>query len=104
VRAALTGDPQEVQDARARAAQAIARLQNIPIDQARSQVQQYEQQYHQAIDQARQQATEAAGVTAKAVSRAGLFGALALILGALAAWFGGRMGAVDRTLTYDDVR
>src|ERR671913_2130444 len=74
VRAALTGNQQQAQDARERAAQAIARAQNIPIEQARTQVQQYEQQYRQAADQAKQRSTEAADATAKAVSRGALFG------------------------------
>ncbi len=104
VRAFLTGDPQQAQEARERAAQAIAKAQNIPIEQARSQVQQYEQQYRQAMDQAKEQATRAAELTTKATSRAGLFGALALILGAIAAWMGGRMGAVDPTLTFAEHR
>jgi hypothetical protein len=34
-------------------------------------------------------ATEAADVAAKAISRGALFGLLALLLGALAGWFGG---------------
>ena len=66
---------------------------------ARTQVQQYEQQYRQTVDQAKQQATQAADTAAKAVSRAGLFGAISLLLGAVAGWFGGRMGAVEPTLT-----
>ena len=99
VRAALTGNQQQAQEARERAAQALARAQNIPIEQARTQVGQYEQQYRQAVDQARQQATEAADTAARAVSRGALFGSLGLILGALAAWFGGRAGAVEPTLT-----
>jgi hypothetical protein len=99
VRALLTGDPQQMQEARDRAAQALAKAQNIPVEQARGQVQQYEQQYRQAVDQATQQAMRAAEVTTSAVSRASLFGALALILGAIAAWFGGRMGAVDPMIT-----
>jgi hypothetical protein len=61
-------------------------------------VQEYEQQYRQTVDQARQRATEAADISAKAVSRGALFGAFALVLGAVAAWFGGRAGAVDPTV------
>src|SRR5919112_5650681 len=80
VRAALTGNQQQAQDARERAAQALARAQNIPIEQARTQVGQYEQQYRQTVDQARQQATEAADTAARAVSTAALLGALRLIL------------------------
>ena len=99
MRAALTGDQAQAADARERAAQAIAKAQNIPVEEARKQVQQYEQQYRQAVDQAKQQAAQAADTAAKAVSRAALFGAIGLILGALAGWFGGRMGAVDPTVT-----
>ncbi|KAB0268035.1 hypothetical protein [Microvirga brassicacearum] len=104
VRAALTGNPAQAQEARERAAQALARAQNIPIEQARSQVQLYEQQYRQRMDQVRQQATQAADVAAEAVSRGALFGSIALILGALAAWFGGRAGAGKPALTSGALR
>jgi hypothetical protein len=99
IRAAVTGDQGQAQDARERAAQALAQAQGVPVDQARSQVQQYEQQYREAADTARRQATAAADVAAQAVSTGALFGAIALLLGALAAWFGGRMGAIEPTLT-----
>jgi len=99
VRAALTGNEQQAAEARNRAAEAIARAQNIPVDQARTQVQQYEQQYRQAADQAKQQATEAADAASSAVSTGALLAALGLILGAVAAWFGGRMGTVEPTIT-----
>ncbi len=99
VRAALTGDQNQAQQARDRAAQALAQAQNIPIEQARTQVQQYEQQYRQAVETTKRQAAEAADVAASAVATGALFGAIALILGAIAAWFGGRMGAVEPTWT-----
>jgi len=99
VRAAVTGNEQQAAEARNRAAEALARAQNIPVDQARTQVQQYEQQYRQSVDQARQQATEAADAAASAVSTGALLAALGLILGAVAAWFGGRMGTVEPTIT-----
>ena len=99
MRAAFTGDQAGAQEARDRAAQALAQAQNIPIDQARNQVQQYEQQYRQAVETTRRRAAEAADVAAASVSRGALFGAIALILGAIASWFAGRMGAVDPTLT-----
>lgn len=99
IRAAVTGDQAQAQAARDRAADALAKAQGIPVDQARTQVQQYEQQYRQAADQAKQQAVAAADATAKAVSRGALFGFVALLLGAIASWFGGRMGAVDPTIT-----
>jgi hypothetical protein len=99
VRAFISAEPQQQQDARERAAQAIAKAQSIPIDQARSQVAQYEQQYRQTVGQVKQQAVAAAETATKAVSRGALFGAIALILGAIASWFGGPMGAVDPTIT-----
>ncbi|WP_457093134.1 PhnA-like protein [Microvirga sp. P5_D2] len=99
VRAAVTGNEQQAAEARNRAAEAMARAQNISVEQARTRVQQYEQQYRQSVDQAKQQATEAADVASKAVSTGALLAALGLILGALAAWFGGRLGAVDPTIT-----
>jgi hypothetical protein len=99
MRAALTGDQAQAQAARERAAQAIAQAQSIPIDQARTQVQQYEQQYRQAVEQGRQRAIATAEVARKSVATGALLGALALILGAIAAWFAGRMGAVQPTLT-----
>jgi hypothetical protein len=49
VRAALTGNPQQAADARERAAQAVARAQNIRVEQARTQVEQYEQQYRATV-------------------------------------------------------
>lgn len=99
MRAAATGDAQQADAARARAAEALARAQNIPIEEARNQVRQYEQQYRQAVAAAKREATEAAATAAKAVSRGALIGAVSLLLGAVAAWFGGRMGAVDPTIT-----
>jgi hypothetical protein len=99
VRAVVTGDPQQAAEARERAAQVIVRAQNISVEDARTQVQQYAQQYRQAADHAKQQVTQAADAAAKTVSRAALFGAISLLLGGLAGWFGGRMGAVEPTLT-----
>ncbi|WP_246742592.1 PhnA-like protein [Microvirga splendida] len=95
LRAMLTGDQAQVQQARDRAVDALARARNIPPEEARNQVAQYEQQYRQAVDQAKQ----AADTAATGVSTAALLGALGLILGALAGWFGGRSGAVDPTIT-----
>ena len=89
----------KVKAAREQAAAALAQAQNMPIEQAREQVAQYEQQYRQAVEQAKQKAAAAADTAAKAATRAALFSVLALTLGALAAWFGGRAGAVDPTLT-----
>lgn len=93
VRAALTGDQAQAEDARNRAADALARAQGIPVDQARQQVTDYENQYKQAVEQAKVRATEAAQATATAVSTGSYVAFGALLLGAVAALFGGNMGA-----------
>jgi hypothetical protein len=104
VRAAVTADPAQAQEARDRAAQALAKAQGVPIDDARGQIGRYEQQqYRQAVDQAKQQATTAAQMATTAVSRGALFSSIALLLGAMAAWLGGRMGAVEPTITTGDL-
>lgn len=97
--APVTGNEQQVAQARDRAADALAKAQNIPPEQARAQVQQYEEQYRQGVEAAKREATDAAVVATKAVSRGALIAALSLLLGAVAGWFGGRMGAVEPTVT-----
>lgn len=93
VRALLSGDESKKQDAENRAADALAKAQGIPVDQAKTQIQGYEKQYADAVATAKQKA-EAAAVAAKSAATQGAFyGALALILGALAGFFGGRLGA-----------
>jgi len=99
VRAAITSDPAQAQDARERAAQVLAKAQGVPVDEARAQVARYEEQYRQAVEQAKQQATAAAEVATTAVARGAIFGSIALLLGALAAWLGGRMGVVRPMVT-----
>lgn len=92
VQAVLTGDEAQAEDARNRAAEAIARAQNIPVDQARQQVNQYEQSYRANVEAAKQQAVDAAQAATAAVSAGAIAGFVALALGALAAWFGGMAG------------
>ncbi|ULJ76537.1 PhnA-like protein [Rhizobium gallicum] len=92
VRAVLTGDETKAEEARNRAADAIARAQNIPVDQAKQQVAQYEQQYKDAVAQAKQQATEAAETAATAFSAGAILAFIALAVGAIAAWIGGAVG------------
>jgi hypothetical protein len=56
------------------------------------------------VDQAKQQAAKAADAAASAVSKGSLIGAIALVLGAIAGWFGGRAGRIYPTLTSADLR
>ncbi|WP_421362430.1 TIGR04086 family membrane protein [Agrobacterium rosae] len=103
VRAALTGDQAQAEDARNRAADALARAQGIPVDQARQQVTTYENQYKQAVEQAKVRATEAAQATATAVSAGSYVAFGALLLGAVAALFGGNIGAAHTQRRRDTV-
>jgi hypothetical protein len=104
VRAALSGDPTQQAAATDKAADALAKAQNIPPDQAKHQVEQYQQQYQQTVGQAKERAKQAADTTAKTVSRGALFAAVALLLGALAAFFAGRASAVTPTVTDESRR
>jgi hypothetical protein len=99
VRASVTGDQAQAQEARERAAQALSKAQGIPVEEARTQVQQYQQQYQQTVDQAKQQAAEAADTAASTIATGALAAAIALLLGAIGGWFGGRTGAVDPVVT-----
>lgn len=92
VRAAITGDQAKAEEARNRAADAIAKAQNIPVDQAKQQVAQYEQQYKDAVAKAKEQATEAAKTAATAFSAGAILAFIALAVGAIAAWIGGSVG------------
>ena len=85
------GDPEQ---ARQQAAQALAEARGIPVEQAQQQVAAFEQQYQETVAQAEQTATEAADTAASAISTGALAAFVALVLGAIAAWFGGRSGVV----------
>jgi hypothetical protein len=92
VQAAITGDKAKADDARNRAADAIAKAQNIPVDQARNQVDQYMKTYTDNMEAAKAQALQAAQTATKAVSAGAILGFVALLIGAIAAWFGGVYG------------
>jgi hypothetical protein len=94
IRQLLTGDEANAEEARQQAAQALAEARGIPLDQAREQVAALEQQYQQTVAQAEQAATQAADTAAAAASTGALVAFVALVLGAIAGWFGGRSGVV----------
>jgi hypothetical protein len=93
IRASAADDQQAANAARDQAVNDLARIANISPDEARNRLNQVEQRYRQTLDQAKQQATRAAEVSRQTASRAGFFGFIALVLGAIAAWFGGGIGA-----------
>jgi len=96
---ATSDDPAKQAQAREQAAQAYAQAKGVPIEQARTQVAQTEQQTTARAAELKQSAAQAANTAANALSVAALVSAISLILGAPAAWFGGRRGAVHPTLT-----
>jgi hypothetical protein len=94
MRALVMGNEADADAARQNAAQALATARNIPLEQATQQVTQMEQQYSQAVERAQQQARDAADTAASVVSTGALLAFVSLVLGAIAAWFGGRSGVV----------
>ncbi|WP_439616230.1 PhnA-like protein [Shinella sp.] len=103
VQALVTGDEATAEDARNRAAEAVARAQSIPVDQARTQVEQYEKTYRENLEAAKQQAIEAAQAATAAVSAGAILGFIALALGAIAAWFGGSYGTKHNVIVTETV-
>lgn len=99
VRDLLTGDSSKQQQAKDKAAEAVAKAQGISPDQAKQQVQDYQDQYTKAVADAKEKAKQTAEMTRKAAASGALYAALALLIGAAAAFFAGRAGAVNPTLT-----
>ena len=99
VRATISGDQAAAAASRDRAVDALAKTANISPDEARTRLQQTQQQAQQAADQVKQKAQQAAEATRKGLASAGIFGFIALALGAVAAWFGGGVGAPRREAT-----
>ena len=80
--------------AREEAARALASARGIPPEQAAQQVAAIEKQYRDAVASARENATAAADAAASVVSAGALSAFVALVLGAIAGWLGGRSGVV----------
>ena len=80
--------------AREEAARALAAARGIPPEQAAQQVAAIEKQYRDAVASARENATAAADAAASVVSTGALIAFVALVLGAIAGWLGGRSGVV----------
>lgn len=94
MRAVVTGNEAKAEKAREQAAQALSNAQNIPLPEARAQVEEYEAEYRQSMEEAQPVAADVADTAAAAISTSALLAALGLILGAVAGWFGGRKGWV----------
>ncbi|CAM5542442.1 hypothetical protein MAUB1S_09059 [Mycolicibacterium aubagnense] len=97
VQAVVSGDKAQADDARNRAADLLARAQNIPVDQAKADVSKYEEQYKRSVETAKQKATAAAKTAKNVVSAGAILAFIALTLGAIASWLGGFIGTrIDR--------
>ena len=92
VKAAMSGDPAQQEQAKTTAAEALAKSQNVPVEQARQQIDRYQTEFKQTAEQARQKAVQAADTAARAGSIGALVAFFALVLGAAAAALAGRMG------------
>ena len=90
----MTSSEADAGPAREQAAKVLAQARGIPADQATQQVAAMEKQYRDTLAAAKQQATDAAKATAKAASTGAISAFIALVLGAIASWFGGRSGVV----------
>ena len=99
VRASISGDQAAADAARENAVNSIAKAANISPDEAKTRLQQVETQAKQAAETAKQKALQAAEAARKSVATAGIYGFVALLLGAIAAWFGGGIGAPRRELS-----
>ncbi|MCJ2045480.1 PhnA-like protein, partial [Methylobacterium sp. J-078] len=93
IRALLTGDPAQKAQAETRAADALAKAQGIPVDQAKAQIQDYGRQYDKTVAPPKQKAGPAALPARSAATQAAFYGALALTRAALAVFLAGGLGA-----------
>ena len=88
----LTGDEAARKEARQQAVDALAQTAGIPQEEAAARIDQWQRQFDEARQQAEQKARQAAERTAEIVSQAAIFSFIALLLGAVGGWFGGRSG------------
>lgn len=100
IRASVNGNQQAATAARDQAVNDLARVANISQDEAKTRIQQAAQQYQQTLDQAKQDAAKAAQAARSGVAQAGIYGFVALVIGAVAAWIGGAIGAPRRERAY----
>jgi hypothetical protein len=89
----LTGQAPDA-NAKQRAVDALARAANIPPDQAQQRVDEIVNQFNQTRERVVNAASETADKAASVVSTGALIAFAALVLGAIAGWFGGRSGVV----------
>ncbi len=100
IRATVSGNQQAATAAHDQAVNDLSRVANISQDEAKTRIQQAAQQYQQTLDQAKQDAVKAGQAARSGVAQAGIYGFVALVIGAIAAWIGGAIGAPRRERAY----
>lgn len=93
VRASIQDDHEEAAEAKQRAITGISQTTHVTPAEAQAKLDRAEAKARATFGVAKQKATKAADTARQGVSYATLLGALALIFGALASWFGGATGA-----------
>ena len=91
----VTGDEASAAAAREQAAQALATARDIPLPEATEQVAAMEKQYRDQVARAKQAAVDTADSAASIVSTGALLAFIALVVGAIAGWLGGRSGVMN---------
>lgn len=94
--AMISQDQSAITEARREAITIIAESRNVSRVEAQQLLDQYTQQASQTMGDIREGAAEGADTVANALSKTAWFSAIALVLGALAAWFGGYTGSVKK--------
>jgi hypothetical protein len=100
IRATVSGNQQAATAAHDQAVNDLSRVANISQDEAKTRIQQAAQQYQQTLDQAKQDAAKAGQAARSGVAQAGIYGFVALVIGAIAAWIGGAIGTPRRERAY----
>ena len=98
LRASISGDTAAADKARDQAVDGLAKTANVSPEEAKKRLAEVEQQARAAAEKVKQQATDAAEAARKGAAQAGIFGTIALLLGALAAWIGGGVGTPHREM------
>lgn len=93
IKSSVSGDAQGAAAAKQQAVNGLAQSAHITPAEAQARIDRAEASAKQTFDSAKAKATEAADTARKGVSTAAILAALSLLLGAVASWFGGQMGA-----------
>ena len=93
IKARVNGDDATAAAAKQQAVDGLAQSAHITTAEAQARIDRAEASARQTLDTAKAKATQAADTARKGVSTAAILSALALLLGAVAGWFGGQLGA-----------